>query len=216
MLKQSASWVKRVTIWVKQRWYGWFALLVVILALVIAFRPGTNEPLIRWTGLILQLLGICTVIWGIEETRRLFNHPTLLESISRYFTQFPPFKERIVEVHLAGASKLPRLKLRGVLTNNPPPSATLEQRVGFIEEKVNNLFMQVAEGSKKIDEAMQAQTVALEQERSERTKQDHTISEKLEATETGGLHISAIGALWLIVGVFLSTAAPELAKCFQN
>jgi len=34
----------------------------------------------------------------------------------------------------------------------------------------------------------------------------------LEATGTGGVHISAIGASWLFVGIILSTAAPEIAE----
>jgi hypothetical protein len=35
---------------------------------------------------------------------------------------------------------------------------------------------------------------------------------KLEATGTGGIHISAIGASWLFVGVILSTAAVEIVQ----
>jgi hypothetical protein len=37
----------------------------------------------------------------------------------------------------------------------------------------------------------------------------------LEASGTGGVHISAIGASWLFVGVILSTAAIEIAELLK-
>jgi len=45
--------------------------------------------------------------------------------------------------------------------------------------------------------------------------EDDAIRERLEATGTGGVHISAIGAAWLFVGVVLSTAAIEIANLLQ-
>jgi hypothetical protein len=56
---------------------------------------------------------------------------------------------------------------------------------------------------------------ALEGEANARSAEDKVIREKLEATGTGGVHISAIGALWLFVGVTLSTASVELASIFK-
>lgn len=44
-----------------------------------------------------------------------------------------------------------------------------------------------------------------------RASEDRAIREKLEATGTSGVHISAIGALCLFVGVILSAAAPEIS-----
>jgi hypothetical protein len=41
---------------------------------------------------------------------------------------------------------------------------------------------------------------------------DKEIMSALEASSTGGVSISAIGALWLFVGVILSTASQELAR----
>jgi hypothetical protein len=56
---------------------------------------------------------------------------------------------------------------------------------------------------------------AIKREEQLRQFEDLAIRETLEATETGGVHISAIGALWLLVGVALSTAAPEIAATLQ-
>ena len=53
---------------------------------------------------------------------------------------------------------------------------------------------------------------ALRDEQQTRQTEDQAILKKLEATGTGGVHISAIGASWLFVGVVLSTAGIEIAE----
>lgn len=44
-----------------------------------------------------------------------------------------------------------------------------------------------------------------------RMSEDEALAKKLESTATGGVHITAMGAVWLFVGVSLSTAGTELA-----
>lgn len=70
-------WLRAVWIWLAEQRFMWLALGVSVLALAVALRPGASEPAVRYTGLMLQLLGICTVVWGISETRALFGHPAI-------------------------------------------------------------------------------------------------------------------------------------------
>ena len=62
---------------------------------------------------------------------------------------------------------------------------------------------------KKINESERWQSEAIDRERRERSSEDAKLSTMLERSETGGLHISAVGALWLLIGAILSAAAPE-------
>jgi hypothetical protein len=62
-----------------------------------------------------------------------------------------------------------------------------------------------------MDEEFQKSADAMKREENSRQEEDKAIREKLEATGTGGVHISAIGASWLFVGVILSTGSAELA-----
>ena len=55
----------------------------------------------------------------------------------------------------------------------------------------------------------------LKREEQARISSDSEIMTKLETTETGGLTISAIGAVWLFVGVILSSSSVELAHFLQ-
>jgi len=55
-------------------------------------------------------------------------------------------------------------------------------------------------------------TIRSQQRDRARAKEDQAIREKLAAAQTGGLNISAMGVLWLFVGITLSTASPEITK----
>lgn len=66
-----------------------------------------------------------------------------------------------------------------------------------------------------MDQKFRSHADFLKREERTRAQEDQAIREKLEATETGGLHISAMGVLWLFIGVTLSTAATEIAKCLS-
>ena len=51
----------------------------------------------------------------------------------------------------------------------------------------------------------------LKEERRARDSADQEIRDKMKATETGGLHISAMGALWILEGVTMGTIPTEVA-----
>jgi hypothetical protein len=208
-------WLKRLAHWIAKARLFWLAIGVVGIAGVVALRPGTTEPLVRWTGLVLQLLGIVTVIIGIEQTRNLFNHPSLLSIAVAWFKQFPPFKRNIVMGAAAGAVGLAGMKARGYVTSNPPPNASLEDRVVSLERNVGHLNKRIDDAFQEIDKAENEHKAALEKETEQRVAEDSKIAAKLEMSGTGGLHISAMGALWLFVGVILGTGSVEIAKCLN-
>ena len=69
----NATRLRAIWPWLLEARYAWIALGVIVAALVITFRPHTPEHVIRLTGLVLQLFGVSTIIWGISETRALFG-----------------------------------------------------------------------------------------------------------------------------------------------
>jgi hypothetical protein len=208
-------WLKRVADWIAKARLLWLAVGVVVAAGIVALRPGTSEPIVRWTGLILQLLGIATVIIGIEQTRRLFNHPSLLSIAKAWLGEFPPYKRNIVIGAAAGSFGIAGAKARGYVTSNPPSNASIEDRVASLERNVGHLNKRIDDAFQELDKTQSEQTAALEKEKQERVAEDTKIASKLEMSDTGGLHISAIGALWLFVGVTLGTGSVEIAKWLQ-
>ena len=72
--------------------------------------------------------------------------------------------------------------------------ASLERNVGHLNKRIDDAFDE-------LESTQSKQTEALEKEKQERAAEDARIASKLETSGTGGLHISAIGALWLLIGV---------------
>jgi hypothetical protein len=66
-----------------------------------------------------------------------------------------------------------------------------------------------------MDEEFRKTAEVIKSEAHTREAEDRILHKKLEATGIGGVHISAIGALWLFVGVVLSTAALEISNLLK-
>lgn len=171
--------------------------------------------MIRLTGLVLQILGIGTVAWGISETRALFGHPSLVGKWRKWLARFPLLRQNTVFAAGSGSLVLAGGKVRGYGTVGPGQNATIESRVDALEKNVKSIHERISATQNEMDEEFQKTANALKEETHARKREDEEIRKNLEATGTGGVHISAIGASWLFVGVLLSTAAVEISKCLN-
>ena len=197
--------------WLGEARYVWLALAVSIAALVIALRPGTTEPVIRLTGLVLQILGIGTVAWGISETRALYGHKPMFAIARGWLERFPLRRRNIVlgAAGIASASALGRA--RGHVTHGAPPNPTVNDRLDALEKNIGALHDRIGATQKEMDEEVSKLKTAVSDEARKREQEDQGNRKLVEMTATGGVHISAIGAVWLFVGVILSTAGVEIA-----
>jgi hypothetical protein len=156
-------------------------------------------------------MGIGTVIWGISETRNLFGHPSLSSKVKAWLGEFPLRRRSIVINASVGAFSSSSAKARGYAMHGPGPNPTTETRLDALEKNTSMLHERISGVASEMDAGLRKGADALKSEADARSAEDHAIREKLEATGTGGVHISAIGALWLFVGVILSSASVELA-----
>ncbi|MDS4031854.1 MAG: hypothetical protein RKO66_17540 [Candidatus Contendobacter sp.] len=205
------NWLRAIFHWLLEARIFWLALFVATGALLFAVRKGATEPEIRLTGLVLQILGIATVAWGIRETRVLFGRPDIFALAKKWFQRVPVYGGRVVSASINVT--LPGLEAHGraYASSSASLNASVEERVSVLEKNIQHLNKRIDDTQSEMDQGFRAQSSALEKERQERSAEDQVLSAKLEATETGGLHISAMGAVWLFIGVTLSTASVELS-----
>lgn len=209
---QITSRLKAVCGWFRDAWYGWLSLIIIVVALSISLRPHVTEFSIRFTGLVLQVLGITTVIWGIHKTRVLFGHPSFTDKIKAYLSMFPLLRHDRVATASVSLSLDAILKGRGYTTCGPGTNPTIEARLNAIEKNVTLIHDRINQTQKEMDAEFQKTANTIKREMQLRQTEDSAIREKLEATGTGGVHISAVGASLLFVGVILSTLAMEIAE----
>jgi len=106
-------------------------------------------------------------------------------------------------------------KARAHETHGPGANPTIEARLEALEKNVTSIHERISQTQKEMDEGFQKAADALKHEEKSRQAEDRAIREKLQATGTGGVHISAIGASWLFAGIILSTAAPQIAELLK-
>ena len=206
------SRMKAIWPWLKEARYAWLTIIVIALAFAISLRPQTPEKVIRLTGLVLQLFGVLTVAWGISETRSFFGHPSFASKTISWFSRFPLRKRNVVVSGSGSSYSISSSNARGYVTSGAGPNPTIENRIDALEKNIGHINERISGTEKEMDEQFRKSTQALKDEQITRQSEDSIILQKLEATGTGGVHISAIGAAWLFVGVILSTAGLEIEK----
>jgi hypothetical protein len=209
------SRIKAFGPWLAEGKYVWFALATNLSALIVIVLLGASEAVFRITGLFLQVFGILTIIWGISETRALFGHASLAAKIKVWLQRFPLRRRHIVFAVGRGDFAATMGKARAFVTHSAGANPTLDARVEALEKNIASIQNQITAVESELDKEFGKVREEIRNEVQTREADGKKLGEKIEAAATGGIHISAIGASWLFVGVALSTAAPKLAALFK-
>lgn len=209
------SQAKTLLSWLGEPKYVWITVVVVICALAFALRPGTSEPAIRYTGLVLQVVGISTVIWGIYEIRGLFGYPPIRKKIKIWFRRFPYPRRRTT---VSATHTIPIVYELGAdeyFIHGPGDSPTTKMRLDALDKNVQTIHDRITTLGKEIEHRIEGLGQDLRKEQDARSVQHQEVRKTIEAIGAGGVHISAMGAVWLLFGVTLSAAGPDLACVLQ-
>jgi hypothetical protein len=142
-LNRLLLWVAETTRWLWEAfWEGfhiWLAVLaLVICALVAKAFPCPGERTVRLIGLVLQLLGLITILLRLWATQRQFPG----QWWRRWWQRRPRLRglHSVISQHGA-ATGFTSGRARGRTTAGP--QATFEQRVAMLEENYIKLFDEV-------------------------------------------------------------------------
>jgi hypothetical protein len=210
-MRRIFSWLGLFWRWLVEPRLFWMALVSLLLAFLVSFCSGATEVQIRVIGLILQWLGIGTVAIGIHETRKLFGRPGIVKLLLEWMSHFPRWHRHIVLKAGSGSLGLSGGHVQAHGWSTVDPSASIEARFEALTKNVERLNERLIQAQKEIDSVLSKQSEALRQEQQIRAKDDENLHKRLEAAETGGLHISFIGMLWIFFGLLLSTMSAEIA-----
>lgn len=190
----------------------WLCLVVCAVAFAAVYSLGATEQAIRIAGLLLQLAGILTVVWGIVTTRQFFEMPSPTKVFKDWLARFPLRRPQAISgtatVTLAGEA----VAAHGYTSWVDDPSLPLEERVLRLAKNVPLFHERIINFQAQLDSDVTQLNAAIKRESSERAEQANALNQRVVRHGTGGLHISAIGAVWLFVGAILGTASQELAR----
>lgn len=198
--------------WLAETKYFSVPAAVIIVALGVCFGPHSTEKIIRHIGLFLQVAGTATAIWGIIKTRKDWKLSPLQEKVKQWVERRPgrPRSGRFEVVGAALGIAGGAANVRGIygVGLNPTIESVVESLIKDVENLHNRIDAAQAETIQKFNDVNQ-NIKNHEQARKEETAK---IRQELLESATGGLHISAIGATLLIVGIVLGTASPEIQE----
>jgi hypothetical protein len=192
-------------------WLIWVCVIILLVAaeFVWACSWSDAESRARWAGTALQLLGLATTAFGIQQTRRQFGHRTIFETLAAWYARRP--KRNIVISTGTGILTVEGGDaVHGVGTSAAPPGLSIEQRVKRLEDWLPLIDQRAAQIDRKVVEEAAARKQGDTQEQSARELADAKLAERLELSATGGLRLSAAGLTWLVAGTVLSGFAAEI------
>lgn len=183
------------------------------LAFAIGFWFASNtSDAIRYAGLVLQVMGVLTVVFLLFGLRRLFGHSGIWKGIREWFSLL-----RLVVIEpdpitaIAGVATTSFSVLAaGVLTTSQK-GKPLHQRITLLEEAVSALRTQI--DSKLADQrkSHEKELARIRKELSALRKQLKEMAAQLQAATLGDSHLEVVGLAWLILGVLAATIPSEIA-----
>lgn len=208
-----ANWVVRFWDWLWVEPEITRALLATVLALALALSlPSCWEARIRFTGMVLELLGVFVVALGLRHTRELFEQPTLLKSIRGWLREFPPLRRHVRLVAGAARIAVQGGKAYGLITIKPRPGEPLDERVTSLEMNLNQVFKFVHELERRFDRTTEKHDTRLEAERQAREEGDKGAHDRIYQAVASGLHMEWLGVAFLVFGIALATMSQEIAS----
>lgn len=208
------NWLKRLWTWIKESGLTGMSLIALFPLLAwTLFWPTPTEFRLRLVGLIVQLCGVGTVAKGLSDTRKLFGRPSAFQSAWQWFRRFPPFSLKPINIYMQGIVSAETVG-RPTVWINIAPATSVEQRLSALESNLIAVNQKTIELQNQMNGAVGNTEKALAEERNSREQTDQQIQRKLELTETGGLHLSIVGIIWLCCGLVLATMPNEIVQLF--
>jgi hypothetical protein len=189
-----------VRVLTRDAWPFWLTVSVLLFCLFLPrLWASGSETVSRHSGILLQTAGLVLVGIGIEDTRRRFKRPTIINAFREWLRRL---KNAFFLPPISGSGHT-TVTLGTVASGSTvfPPTVTTstEQRLGAVEKAVDEL----QKGQSKIRRDISDVRGALADEAATRQRSDSEVRSLVEEQSAGGLHWEAIGLVWLFVGTLV-------------
>jgi hypothetical protein len=212
-MKRVWLWIKAISHWLAQPWLVWVSVAVLLCVMLVAsWLPGRLEARVRYCGLLLELIGVVTVVYNLREKRRLFKQPSLYDHLRSWLRCRPRWgvEPRTIltadslSISLSGKARLSSWRVMS-------SQASAEARLSALEANVETLRTQQAETTKHLEQEITNMIETVNSERRTRESAIGKIRTRLETFGAGSLHLEMVGLVWLICGMVASSISSEIA-----
>jgi hypothetical protein len=208
-------WLRQLVAWLKRSSIFFVAIIPVIAVTAIARFSGWTEGSFRLGSTLLQVVGLWGILRAILDTRRQFGQMLLSRRLRKFLAEFPLPQRRQAIIAVGVAAQAGNVSAASA-TIGTLPAQDVESRLAEVERQFLELRTTVANHYGEVQEKHREQVNALEHEAQRRVEGDQTNYVALERTTTGGLDLSLVGLLWLLVGAIYGTQSIEVSSTMQR
>jgi len=211
---RSLERLRSVLLWLCVPRYFWLFIVVLAACAFTIYLAEYSEKAFRYTGLFLQFLGMSVVIYGFFQTAELFGKPTPVKWLRHWISAFP--KCRTNFVHGSGnASMKLNASHRRTDKVSAPEDDSPEGRIKALENEMRVAREEISALTNNLYTLQDQLQQSVQKESDERKAAVQHVSTLLDSAQTSGLNLATVGAVWLLIGVFISTVPLELSKWFR-
>jgi hypothetical protein len=213
-----ANWFIAKLNWAKENPLFWWniALILGTVAVSVIYPAPVIESVpsdfrLKFWGLLLQLIGVFTVWHDLAHSGQTFGKSGFFPRTWTWLKAGVLGRKVVINLE-SGVIAITGGKVRITQRRNTPPDSPIEQRVEALEYNLQKIDQELESVLQEIDQRTGELKAQIKGE-SQKLKASHSaLEESLTNAIVGNYAVLAFGALWLVIGMVLSTLAPEIAK----
>jgi hypothetical protein len=209
-LKNLKRYLYAHVIWLSKVMALWGIVLPFALLVFVKLLPWDLNSLVRYIGLILEVLGIITVAIGLKGKRELFKKPSFIEHIKNWWNQRPAWKLVVVSGIGASMSGGATCSARGSAWHGPIDD-TVESRLEAAEKNLLSLRSELQTFEQDTNAKYIKLDKVIESERQTRESSVQEIRTRLEDLAARDISFEALGVYWLFCGLVFSSLPSEIS-----
>lgn len=206
--------------WICQNKPFWASVCFAVITLAfVAVKPATvngapTDLPVRFWGMCLQLIGAYTVWMDMTKTARDFGEPPSFRKTLRWIKRLfrTPAPIHLTAVIKAKSGMAVASGLTATVSSLGQP---IEQRVARLEGQLTGIKEELS--AVRADALRQTNelTAAIEKSTAELRQEIGTIQTQLKDALVGNYAVLHFGAVWLVVGIVMSSVAVEITNFFH-
>jgi hypothetical protein len=198
--------------------WKWMAATVLILAIPQLLvhcvpYPANWSDAIRLSGVVLQSVGIVSVIMDLSGVARDLGAPPVWKGVALFGTAFMDIFRGPEIVSAAGViTGVSAVTAVGSFTVQVDSHGTLEDRVKNLEASLQQQQKDIGALRGTIDDHVESLKGLIDQEADQRRAGDATSAEHVTNAVLGAMHIKLSGVAYLIVGTICTSMPLNIAS----
>jgi hypothetical protein len=152
--------------------------------------PICRETAFRWSGMLIELLGIGTVVIGLRSKQLLFKRRGVLGHLADWLKRRPQYNPKPQVIKLQGASSVAVVgAAKASVWRGVPQGSPLEQRVTALEQNLETVRREQRQLENELAVEVRNSQQALAAESQARMVEDGNLKKQVEELGAGGLHL---------------------------